>query len=243
MTVVADEQQALPFMKGPKEALMLLDNDPMIWDRIMKRMKVPLGENVKMLGMGGHGIAMQVGDHVLKLTDDPVEASAALILQKKPMPEAYSVFDVFKIPLKNGERYGIVTELLQPPDRTYQWVAERWERFSKGYEELNAKGVDEVFEGVDPMFAEAVQWLRRAAVNLMKRGIKYRDLTNRNIMKRPNGEHVMIDFGHMSDVPNQTTRMIPTAEVLEAIAELLDAERYIQPGIYVVNAKFKVMSA
>lgn len=220
-------QQALPFFQAPKEALKLLDGDSLVWDRIMRRMKVPLGEQTKMLGQGGHGIAIQVGsDRVLKITDDPVEASAALILQKSPMPEAYHVDDVFSVPLKTdlihtptGKRYCIVTELLDWPDREYVIAVTYWAMWSRGYEPLTPENIDILLKGyaqdIDP---EVAKWFRSAAANLVKRKILYRDLKSNNLMKRPNGEHVMIDFGHMSDVPS---KRIPTAELLEAVAQRL----------------------
>jgi len=226
--VYADEQLALPFLKGPPEALRFLDENPLKWERVMKRMGIAPGEQVKELGKGGHGIALQIGsDVVLKITDDKVEASAAIILKNNPMPEAYSVRDVFSIELKknvirlpHGVRFGIVTELLQQPDLEYQEIIRGWQSFSGGWEALtpgNVKVFLADYEGYDPA---ACEWLKRAAAGLVKRKIFYKDLKTNNIMKRANGEHVMIDFGHHSDVPN---KRVPTAQWLEAMATRIEA--------------------
>lgn len=218
-----DLQQTFPFFTAPREALKHIGEDPLVWDRIMRRMQVPLGESAKPLGTGGHGIVFQIGDRALKLTDDPVEASAAVILKKRPMAEAYHVFDVFSVMLPTdlirspeGKRYCIVTEVLVPPAANWKRLVGYWERWARGEVVLTPDNVqDFLAEATDNDITfnrDAMEWLMRAAKNLTDRKILNRDLHLSNLMARPSGEQVLIDFGHFSVVPQ---KRIPTAQTLD----------------------------
>lgn len=201
-----DQQLNMPFLKAPKEAMRqhLLDGDARAWDRVLKKLGVPLEADVEYLGGGNHGAAFQIGDRVLKLTDDPIEANAAMQLKLKPMKEAYTVYEVYK--LKDHDRvYVLWLEVLEPADAPYLRLATAWRQYGlSGDAELTPRHV-KVFTDLyaDYMAPEVAAWLKAAAKNLTDRGIVHRDLHAGNLMKRPNGEHVVIDIGHRSSAPRK----------------------------------------
>ena len=189
----------------PDSVLIYLDGDNKIWESILDRIGVSVNTTVKPLGIGGHGIAIEIDPkRVLKITDDKTEADAAIILQHNPMPEAYNVSDVFSIKLPYGLRYGIICENLEFPSHEYEKLAKDWNDQTGGFDYLTPENIDLVFGGDKTKYGQSMIWLESAATNLVARNIFYADLKPDNLMRRSNGEHCIIDFGNHSEVPEAT---------------------------------------
>ncbi len=191
-----------PVSGAPKQAMWphLLAGDGAAWERILAKLGVPPGAEATFLGGGAHGAAFRIGDRVLKLTDDRIEALSALTLKKKPMTEAYKVFEVYRF--KDHQKvYALWLEALDPADDLYREVADKWQYM--GNTPLTPDSVKE-FTAIyrDVFDPEALAWLARCAQGLVDRGIHNSDFHRGNLLKRPGtGEHVIIDIGHGSQAP------------------------------------------
>lgn len=112
--------------------------------------------------------------------------------------------------------YGILQEELETPDRDWGLLGTAWYNFRSdedeagGYSEeslnrhfetpINAKNVQRFAEwveshNVDGLPGNWLPWLQLVASELKAAGIVFRDLHPGNIMKRQNGDHVLIDLG------------------------------------------------
>jgi len=68
--------------------------------------------SLKKLGIGTMGVAFDMGDKVLKITQDVREAKASSLVAGKNIPNIIQVYDIWKFP--GVEWYGLVLEKLQP---------------------------------------------------------------------------------------------------------------------------------
>jgi hypothetical protein len=78
----------------------------------------------------------------------------------------------------------------------------------------------------EAQIAEFYDWLVMAAEALKKVGIVYRDLKGDNIMRRANGEHVIIDLGFSKNVglsPNDIEEISAAMVSVVTLPDLLDA--------------------
>jgi cytidyltransferase-like protein len=94
-------QKERPMMDVLKEVLPLLVKKGMVKGK------------PKVLGHGGHGVALDVGaGKVLKITDDALEAKASNHIKGKKLKHVVQIYDVFQLP--NSKYYGIYQEKLKP---------------------------------------------------------------------------------------------------------------------------------
>jgi len=186
--------------------------DEATWSRLLARAGLSIDAESNHVGRGKFGdvFVFPAINRALKLTRDRVEVLAALTLMKHPVPEAYTPYDAFKIAGYRG-LYGIWMETLLPADLA-------WSRWIDIFHEKSASTkfdpafVSDFFRWEFDELPEAVQrsmpagldlWLEHAAEHLTAVGITHGDVHRKNIMRRPSGEHVLIDFGHNSVAPEQ----------------------------------------
>ncbi len=206
-----------------------------LWPRILARLRVE-PEGLNRAGSGGHGTVYTVPeiDRAIKVTDDRVEARSALTLMRRPMDEAYHVYDVFQV--EGFDIYVIFCELLEKPD---YFFGREFNTFGHmfGYV-LNKDNVNSYSAMIAEMLADMekkgeqmneedlanyesfISFLHKLVDGLDERGITFKDVQKGNIMKRPDGQHVLIDIGHKSKAPFV---QLEKAQVLEALAEVLAA--------------------
>lgn len=123
---------------------------------------------IKFLGMGEYGIAIQIGNIAIKFSKRRREAVAAHILMKTPILEAYKVYGVYEYGKPRHKIYMIVSEVLFEGKHDYRMTTSK----------------------------KAENWLDSAMHALDSVGIDHADVHEDNIMKRKNGQHVLIDFGN-----------------------------------------------
>lgn len=204
------------------------------WPRILARLRVD-EESLNVAGSGGHGVVFVIPeiDRALKVTDDKVEAQAALALKKDPMDEAYHVYDVFQV--ADTKIYCIFCEMLEPPDAFF---ASEFEAFGTFFGTVTRDDVTSYTRMIEEMsetlsdeeivnYEAFLTFMHNLAANLEDRGIIFTDIQQGNIMKRPDGQHVLIDIGHKSHVPYSK---IETAKLLEALASRITAGPAVNAG-------------
>lgn len=206
------KQLTLPFFEELPEELKSRLNDsmnPISWDRILKRIGVPLGTDIFHLGMGGFGNVFDIGnDRALKITLDGVESASARVLKDNPMPEAYHVYDVFEFKDSPGV-FGIVMEKLFKPDYQYRKIAAQWVTCRAVFgEPLSVQGVKDFLKNSEDFgpkreYASVGEWLLNAARGFAARGIVDADFHTGNVMARKDGSHCIIDIGGASKAPRK----------------------------------------
>lgn len=183
------------------------------WFKVRERLGIPADQELHSLGVGGFGAAYDIGNNkVLKLTRDKVEAYAAEKLRKHPIPEAYHVFDVFKID-KSGplDTFGIVMEKLEQLPYYDEWREAIGVLKTMTNSLLTVEAVRGYFDELQSAFYEGhqppdgfIEWAFSAAQHFAELGIVPRDFHGKNLMKRPGtNEHVIIDIGAASRAPRQ----------------------------------------
>lgn len=189
-------------------------------------------ENLPMVGEGTKGIAFDLGDKVLKFTDDAEEAasSAALMNVNDPIfAKYYSVFRFGQTP----NFFGIVLEKLVPlekseadeldnllqevkfhaflslgnydPDEMTKIYMEKV-KDGVGRLELSERERREMIQRFFDKWAKVMRDFRiyRMMKALQKAGIQFGDYHAGNIMKRQStGEPVIIDLGYSSGAKGQ----------------------------------------
>jgi hypothetical protein len=165
------------------------------------------------LGHGTQGIAIQIADDVVcKVSRDRSEACAMNVVAKTPSNVVARVFDVFEMERLNLtddslDIYYIVQEKLEKIEPNWQDCADGYSSeyeinlytYDRHYEEnLNAVGGN----------TEFMDWMRLVATYLSSVRIEWMDIHKGNVMKRPNGEHVIIDLGY-SYSPELWKQQIP----------------------------------
>jgi len=94
--------------------------------------KVDSLADLPVAGRGMMGVALQVGDKILKLTKDETEAQASnQILKLQPKSDVFTeYFDVFAFTtLRGNTLYGIVQEKLEKPEADWSEFASEWFHF------------------------------------------------------------------------------------------------------------------
>lgn len=164
-----------------------------ILEKRLKQNKIIANKNT-YLGTGSYGKVFRINDkYTLKITDDITEASSASILKNKPSKLFVKIKDVFII--KELDYVFIIQEYLEKPDIL-------WKNFVKDYigggymitiENINKKFSE---KGIDKKkYQQQIRWTNNVAKYLNKNRISFYDLHNKNIMKRKNNKHVVIDVG------------------------------------------------
>ena len=69
-------------------------------------------KKIKILGSGWNGVAFDIGDQVLKMTEDQSEAKASMHIKGKELKHIGNIYDVFQFPEPNDTWYGILQENL-----------------------------------------------------------------------------------------------------------------------------------
>jgi hypothetical protein len=175
-------------------------------------------EAMRPLGKGSFGIVYRIfGDDskVVKITGDYSEARASVKLVGNHNQTIADIYDVFAIPtgkIETGKYenkfveggpdiYGIVQEHLFPPDQEWRAFAGFWFEHTNHKEYLDRSAISKVrtaweseHDG-EPLPGRFDLWITSVSNELEANGIKFYDLHSNNIMKRQNGEHVIIDLG------------------------------------------------
>ena len=188
---------------------------------------------LEVLGKGKLGIAYALPDgRVAKITRDASEAQSSLRLVGEHLKTVAEIYDVFEIPCTNGKPiWAIVQEKLAKPDAAWAQLAILWYYFRSDptLEEenpllfrtpLSKENIDAFAKWAEnsdmrqmrfgtkgPIKRSLLQWMRTAADELAAHGVKYSDLHDKNIMKRANGEHVIIDLGQSISAPIEIPKL------------------------------------
>ena len=173
-------------------------------------------------GMCGKAYALSNGK-VLKVTDDRKEANACEIIRGKTLKNVYKIFDVFEFESDSlqwdVEWYGIVQERLQkiensdmsiavieqfknartiyPIDKRIEVIRDRLEINSINLNKENIKLIYDLSNGQE---------------ELKHFGIDFKDYHSGNIMKRKNGDYVIIDLG-LSESPHAKIKRLGVEDV------------------------------
>ena len=202
-TIRATETEAkLPATLQRDRFLSRVPNGAALWFGLANKLGIDPQQSPALLGSGTKGSAYRVGDQALKLTTDTAEARAAAHVRKLPDPDGrvMRVSRVFVLlGLNNETGYAILTELLGPAEDAWADMADTW---IGGH--ITPDSVENFFESnvkipksVTPeLWAEYREWLTGVARYLERIGVLFSDLWADNLMRRSDGQHVLIDLGY-----------------------------------------------
>lgn len=210
--ITADDQpsQGLPPSLRGDRFLNITGNGPALWVKLAAVLGINSKRSPKLLGAGSRGMAYDIGGKVLKISMDHTEARASAIVRDSPDP-AGRVVRIERVFILDGEPnprqpdagrvsgYAIVMEKLAEADLAWADMADWW---PAGLDLLPAN-VESAFQSEGPpktvtpeQWQQFRVWLAGVAAYLESVKIEFTDLWADNIMKRPNGDHVVIDLGH-----------------------------------------------
>lgn len=182
-------------------------------------------DSLQPMGIGTHGVALDLGNRVLKITNDAQEAAVANILKGKNLPNIVDFYSVWSF--GDTGYFGITQEKLLslPKDVSKKFnnalVATGlpvWLRTSSGdWNKIKEKVKNYIIRQVKKKFPENYnskearefvnsvnnQWnllvkeykIRDLVNTLNNLGIDFHDYHAGNMMKRPDGTLVLIDLG------------------------------------------------
>lgn len=182
-------------------------------------------DSLQVLGTGTRGTAFELGDKVLKVTNDAQEAQAAAMLVGKDIKNVCRYFAVVKF--GDTDNYGIVQEKLKPlPANSAKefndalvatglpiWIKRAngsWDeakRLTKEYilsqvkkkfsDNMNSPKAQEYARGINAKWNDLVHkfGLRDVFQTLTELGIDFHDYHAGNLMVRDDGTLVLIDLG------------------------------------------------
>lgn len=181
-------------------------------------------DKLQVLGTGNRGTALDLGDKVLKVTNDSKEAEAASVIAGKDIKGIVRVYDVWQF--GDTGAFGITQEKLQPLSKQEAdefnkalvstglpiWIKRSGGSWDKAKELTKQHVADQIkkkfgsFSSPEAKaFAKAAneQWnmlvnkfgLKNTFQTLVSLGIDFHDYHAGNMMKRDNGDLVLIDLG------------------------------------------------
>jgi serine/threonine protein kinase len=165
-------------------------------DSVEKKLEQYNYKLTELLGTGSYGSAYKLSNgNVMKITGDKTEARSASYIKGKHLKHVYEVYDVFQfktLPYK----WFIETELLTPlsdsetqklegsaiageDTRSIKYWFNQLDKLKENYGEIPKIAMDIAY----------------GLLELNKLGIEFGDTHAGNIMKRHNGDYVIIDIG------------------------------------------------
>jgi cytidyltransferase-like protein len=198
--------------------------------------------NAKPLGVGGNGVAFDLGQTVLKVTKDDKEANSSMVIKGKDFPNIVKVFDVFRFP--ETPYFGIWQEKLQPippqdKNEFTEFVTDI-EVESGMFSDLWKLGdwkeiVDYAMEGAredEEATPESIARIRKEIMVLQRKyqmdkivaqlkaaKIQFRDFHGGNVMMR-GSEHVLIDLGYSKSPKQQVANL---ESIVGVVSNLIEA--------------------
>jgi cytidyltransferase-like protein len=198
--------------------------------------------NAKPLGVGGNGVAFDLGQTVLKVTKDDKEANSSMVIKGKDFPNIVKVFDVFRFP--ETPYFGIWQEKLQPippqdKNEFTEFVTDI-EVESGMFSDLWKLGdwkeiVDYAMEGAredEEATPESIARIRKEIMVLQRKyqmdkivaqlkaaKIQFRDFHGGNVMMR-GSEHVLIDLGYSKSPKQQVANL---ESIVSVVSNLIEA--------------------
>jgi hypothetical protein len=140
---------------------------------------------------------------VLKITKDPSEAFAMSVVQKHPSEHIVPVDAVVYAMRRNGKDkvYIIIMEKLYPLHNVVRAILARvCDHDAEVLDEAEVSRITKMLEKMQGHYPkkalqEVETFLRNLSVDLLERGIAWRDLTPSNVMETQDGRLQAIDLG------------------------------------------------
>jgi len=159
-----------------------------------------------VIGGGAQGQAVDIGNSVVKVTKDRMEANACYRIKGKKLKNVYNIYNVYE--LDNEHVYVIHQEKLEPLDK---FVYQNWSRISWAISDYSKHPEDkkilskEYINYIENMYGDAperkkkllnvFQQMLNAIDELKQNRIRVADRHEENVLQRNDGTVVLIDLG------------------------------------------------